>query len=78
MGSRRKFARRFVEGIGKLAGNAKGDCQEEDRRTCRKIVGGCRMVGPPVPQNSSDSQYVSVGKPLIWMEKKKEVKRPPL
>ncbi|RWW51946.1 hypothetical protein BHE74_00041665 [Ensete ventricosum] len=41
MGSRRKFARRFAEGIGKLARNAKGDRQKEDRRTCRKIVGGC-------------------------------------
>ncbi|RWW78290.1 hypothetical protein BHE74_00013499 [Ensete ventricosum] len=39
MGSRRKFARRFVERIGKLAGNAKGDRRKEDQRTCRKIVG---------------------------------------
>ncbi|RWW24229.1 hypothetical protein GW17_00011494 [Ensete ventricosum] len=43
-GSRRKFARRFAEGIGKLAGNAKGDRREEDRRICRKIVGVC-VVG---------------------------------
>ncbi|RWW57412.1 hypothetical protein BHE74_00035808 [Ensete ventricosum] len=42
VGSRRKFARRFVERIGKLAGNAKGDRRKEDRRTCRKIAGGCR------------------------------------
>ncbi|RWV82446.1 hypothetical protein GW17_00056055 [Ensete ventricosum] len=41
VGSRRKFARRFAEGIGKLAGNAKGDRWEEDRRTCRKIARGC-------------------------------------
>ncbi|RWV79405.1 hypothetical protein BHE74_00041494 [Ensete ventricosum] len=41
VGSRRKFARRFVEGIGKLAGNVKGDCREKDRRTCRKIARGC-------------------------------------
>ncbi|RWW17140.1 hypothetical protein BHE74_00054063 [Ensete ventricosum] len=41
MGSRRKFARRFVEGIGKLAGNAKGDRRKEDRRTCRKIARVC-------------------------------------
>ncbi|RWW68306.1 hypothetical protein BHE74_00024184 [Ensete ventricosum] len=39
VGSHRKFAMRFVEGIGKLAGNAKGDRREEDQRTCRKIVG---------------------------------------
>ncbi|RWV95780.1 hypothetical protein GW17_00041562 [Ensete ventricosum] len=44
MGSRRKFARRFVEGIGKLAGNVKGDCRKEDRQTCRKIVRGCRSM----------------------------------
>ncbi|RWV77964.1 hypothetical protein GW17_00061139 [Ensete ventricosum] len=42
VGSRWKFARRFVEGIGKLTGNAKGDRREEDRRTYRKIVGVCR------------------------------------
>ncbi|RRT32547.1 hypothetical protein B296_00045991 [Ensete ventricosum] len=41
MGSRWKFARRFAEGIGKLARNAKGDHQKEDRRTCRKIIRGC-------------------------------------
>ncbi|RWV99846.1 hypothetical protein GW17_00037230 [Ensete ventricosum] len=44
VGSRRKFARRFVEGIKKLTGNAKGDCWEEDRRTCRKIIEGYRIM----------------------------------
>ncbi|RRT66704.1 hypothetical protein B296_00021184 [Ensete ventricosum] len=44
VGSRRKFARRFTEGIGKLVGNAKGDRREEDRRTYRKIAGGCRSM----------------------------------
>ncbi|RZS22930.1 hypothetical protein BHM03_00055767 [Ensete ventricosum] len=44
LGSRLKFARRFAEGIGKLAGNAKGDRQEEDGRTCHKIVGSCRSM----------------------------------
>ncbi|RWV84530.1 hypothetical protein GW17_00053749, partial [Ensete ventricosum] len=39
VGSRRKFARRFAEGIGKLAENAKGD-----QRTCRKIAGGYRSM----------------------------------
>ncbi|RZR73494.1 hypothetical protein BHM03_00024977 [Ensete ventricosum] len=39
VGSRRKFARRFAEGIGNLAENTKGDCREEDQRTYRKIVG---------------------------------------
>ncbi|RRT34495.1 hypothetical protein B296_00008702 [Ensete ventricosum] len=43
--SRQKFARRFAEGIGKFAGNAKGDRREEDRRTCRKIAGGLTMIG---------------------------------
>ncbi|RZR73418.1 hypothetical protein BHM03_00023853 [Ensete ventricosum] len=40
----RKAYREFVEGIGKLAKNTKGDCQEEDWRTCRKITGGCRIM----------------------------------
>ncbi|RZS15924.1 hypothetical protein BHM03_00047819 [Ensete ventricosum] len=44
VGSRQKFARRFAEGIGKLAGNPKGDRREEDRMTCRKIAGGCRSM----------------------------------
>ncbi|RZR73546.1 hypothetical protein BHM03_00025434 [Ensete ventricosum] len=44
VGSRRKFARRFTEGIEKLAGNAKGDHRKEDRRTYRKIIGGCRSM----------------------------------
>ncbi|RRT31417.1 hypothetical protein B296_00055574 [Ensete ventricosum] len=35
---------KFTEGIRKLAGNAKGDCREEDQRTCRKIAGGCRSM----------------------------------
>ncbi|RRT33743.1 hypothetical protein B296_00055509 [Ensete ventricosum] len=43
-GSRQKFARRFAEGIGKLVGNVKGDRREEDRRTYRKIVGGCQSI----------------------------------
>ncbi|RRT43907.1 hypothetical protein B296_00041827 [Ensete ventricosum] len=42
--SRRKFARRFTEGIGKLIGNAKGDRWKEDWRTYRKIAGGCRSA----------------------------------
>ncbi|RZS20918.1 hypothetical protein BHM03_00053489 [Ensete ventricosum] len=44
VGSRRKFARRFAKGIGKLAGNAKGDHWEEDRKTYRKITGSCRSM----------------------------------
>ncbi|RZS28580.1 hypothetical protein BHM03_00062194, partial [Ensete ventricosum] len=44
VGSRRKFARRFAEGIGKLAGNTKGDRRKEDQRTYRKITGDCRSM----------------------------------
>ncbi|RRT58420.1 hypothetical protein B296_00002160 [Ensete ventricosum] len=47
IGSRRKFAKRFAEGIRKLAGKAKGDYRKEDRRTCRKITGVCGSK-PPV------------------------------
>ncbi|RZS28399.1 hypothetical protein BHM03_00062023, partial [Ensete ventricosum] len=43
-GSRRKFARRFAEGIGNLTRNAKGDRRKEDRRICHKIAGGCRSI----------------------------------
>ncbi|RWV77850.1 hypothetical protein GW17_00061270 [Ensete ventricosum] len=44
VGSRRKFTRRFAEGMGKLAGNAKGDRWEEDRRTCHKITESCQSM----------------------------------
>ncbi|RRT32151.1 hypothetical protein B296_00035384 [Ensete ventricosum] len=44
VGSRRKFTKRFAELIEKLAGHAKGDHREEDRRTCRKIAGGYRSM----------------------------------
>ncbi|RWV80856.1 hypothetical protein GW17_00057801 [Ensete ventricosum] len=44
VGSHWKFARRFAEGIGKLARNVKGDRREEDRRTCRKIARGYRSM----------------------------------
>ncbi|RWW19514.1 hypothetical protein GW17_00016427 [Ensete ventricosum] len=44
VGSHRKFAKRFIEGIRKLTGNAKGDRREEDQRTYHKIVGGCRSM----------------------------------
>ncbi|RWW85267.1 hypothetical protein BHE74_00006075 [Ensete ventricosum] len=59
VGSHRKFARRFVEGNRKLARNAKRDSRKEDRRTCRKIVGGCQSI-------RDDSQQVSAGKPPRW------------
>ncbi|RRT76791.1 hypothetical protein B296_00007750 [Ensete ventricosum] len=39
-----KFARRFVEGIGKFAGNVKGDREKEDKRICHKIAGGYRSM----------------------------------
>ncbi|RRT40388.1 hypothetical protein B296_00039473 [Ensete ventricosum] len=44
VGSCRKFARRFTEGIGKLAGNAKGDHRKEDQRTYRKIARACQSM----------------------------------
>ncbi|RRT47585.1 hypothetical protein B296_00013878 [Ensete ventricosum] len=56
MGSSRKFARRFAEGIGKLTGNAKGDYREEDRRTYRKITGGCRSLREGIDWNAVVAQ----------------------
>ncbi|RWV81804.1 hypothetical protein GW17_00056747 [Ensete ventricosum] len=43
-GSRKACLERFIEGIGKLAGNAKGDHQKDDRRTYHKIVEGYRSM----------------------------------
>ncbi|RRT48185.1 hypothetical protein B296_00031749 [Ensete ventricosum] len=64
MGSCRKFARRFAKGIGKLVGNAKGDCWEEDWRTCRKIIGGYRNI-----RELTSKPLRSVGKwPVPWFK----------
>ncbi|RRT54176.1 hypothetical protein B296_00013517 [Ensete ventricosum] len=67
VGSRRKFVRRFVEGIEKLARNMKGDCRKKTEGLAVRllvVVGVCgTTVGPLVPQISGGSQQVSVGKP---------------
>ncbi|RWW08765.1 hypothetical protein GW17_00027779 [Ensete ventricosum] len=44
-GFRWEFARRFVEGIGKLAGNTPGDYRGEDQKTCRKYAGSYWIGG---------------------------------
>ncbi|RWV79526.1 hypothetical protein GW17_00059321, partial [Ensete ventricosum] len=36
----REFARRFAEGIGKLAGNTPGDHWGEDQKACHNYVEG--------------------------------------
>ncbi|RWV89285.1 hypothetical protein GW17_00048568 [Ensete ventricosum] len=74
VGSRRKFARRFVEGIRKLAGNTKGDHWKENRRTCRKIAGGYRSMREAGQRKSQAGirrvevttfADISVGKPPV-------------
>ncbi|RWW20478.1 hypothetical protein BHE74_00028875 [Ensete ventricosum] len=42
-GTSREFARRFAEGIRKLAGNTPKRSLEEDWKTHRKNAGGCRI-----------------------------------
>ncbi|RWW55725.1 hypothetical protein BHE74_00037602 [Ensete ventricosum] len=59
VGSHQEFVRRFAEGIGKLTGNMKGDHREEDRRTCHKNAGGCRIM------RDGDQQLLT-GKPPRW------------
>ncbi|RWW38373.1 hypothetical protein BHE74_00056396, partial [Ensete ventricosum] len=48
----------IAEGIGKLAGKAKGDRRKEDRRTCRN----CRRL-PEYAGNLGDDQMLMAGKP---------------
>ncbi|RWW40801.1 hypothetical protein BHE74_00053752 [Ensete ventricosum] len=43
-GFRREFAMRFIEGIGKLAGNTLGDHRGEDQKICRKYAEVTRLV----------------------------------
>ncbi|RZS23560.1 hypothetical protein BHM03_00056516, partial [Ensete ventricosum] len=73
VGSHQKFTRRFAEGIGKLAGNVKGDHREEDRRTCRKIVGGCRSMRDPylgrVDNKKGRLLYKSIALRCAWRER---------
>ncbi|RZS19488.1 hypothetical protein BHM03_00051742 [Ensete ventricosum] len=66
VGSRRKFTRRFTEGIGKLAGNTKGDRWEEDRRTYRKIVGGCQRFDLHPKKIDSGCRYASRRRTQKW------------
>ncbi|RWW30558.1 hypothetical protein GW17_00004861 [Ensete ventricosum] len=66
VGSRQEFARRFTEGIGKLAGNTKRDCWEKDRRTYHKNAGGYRIMqekveGTTFPENPVGKPPVSDG-----------------
>ncbi|RWW17806.1 hypothetical protein GW17_00018243 [Ensete ventricosum] len=65
VGSRRKFARRFAEGIGKLTRNVKEDRRKEDRRTYHKIAGGCQ---------SMRDQLLTTGKPLGTTGKLRRIK----
>ncbi|RZS16803.1 hypothetical protein BHM03_00048873 [Ensete ventricosum] len=65
-----KFARRFVEGIGKLAGNTLGDCRKKTRRLTARIpedaglVGGQR-VNRPYPGVRAAEPPKSAGKPPV-------------
>ncbi|RWV80644.1 hypothetical protein GW17_00058046 [Ensete ventricosum] len=60
IGSRRKFARRFVEGIGKLTENTKGDRRKEDRMTCLKIAEGCRSMREVSSSPKEDWKWMPV------------------
>ncbi|RWV93430.1 hypothetical protein GW17_00044110 [Ensete ventricosum] len=68
------FRRKFAEGIGKLAGNVKGDRREEDQKTCRKIAGGCWSMREADQRKSqveirkvegTTFAKISTGKPLV-------------
>ncbi|RWV84691.1 hypothetical protein GW17_00053577 [Ensete ventricosum] len=60
-GFRWEFAWRFVEGIGKLAGNTPGDYRGEDQKTYRKYVEECSS-GQRLTVGESPK---SAGKPLV-------------
>ncbi|RRT66078.1 hypothetical protein B296_00005453 [Ensete ventricosum] len=44
-GTSPEFARRFIEGIEKLARNTSGDCQRKTVRLITVESGGCRIMG---------------------------------
>ncbi|RWW26358.1 hypothetical protein BHE74_00011171 [Ensete ventricosum] len=64
MGPRREFAKRFAEGIEKLAGNIPGDRR---KRTIRLILGMSKAIGlagwvasvPPQPRILSGCQWLN-------------------
>ncbi|RZR81453.1 hypothetical protein BHM03_00007679 [Ensete ventricosum] len=68
VGSRREFVRRFVEGIGKLAGNMKGDHWEKTGGLAARMSEATGLCGR--------RSYILVFQ--LRKEKMKEVKRPPL
>ncbi|RRT55346.1 hypothetical protein B296_00022974 [Ensete ventricosum] len=45
MGSRREFARRFAEGIGKLVGNTSGDRRKKTRRLVARMSEAVELAG---------------------------------
>ncbi|RRT59598.1 hypothetical protein B296_00011355 [Ensete ventricosum] len=74
-----KFARRFVEGIGKLVGNISGDYRQKiERLTVRmsKADGLAGYFGRLTRLGPIGRSYIPVFQ--IRIEKMKEVKRPPL
>ncbi|RRT36281.1 hypothetical protein B296_00035878 [Ensete ventricosum] len=56
-----KFARRFTEGIEKLAGNMSGDCRKKTERLTARMPEVAGLVG-----NSGGGQQLSVNKPPRW------------
>ncbi|RRT32716.1 hypothetical protein B296_00051762 [Ensete ventricosum] len=67
-GISRKFARRFIERIGKRAGNTPGDRRKRTKRLVARMSEAVRLVG-----GDRISLYFH-----IRIERMKEVKRPPL
>ncbi|RRT47551.1 hypothetical protein B296_00009692 [Ensete ventricosum] len=68
LGPRRKFARRFAEGIGKLAGNIPGDRRKKKRRLAARMpeaTGLAGRVNRPYPGVRTAEPHRSAGKPPV-------------
>ncbi|RRT32326.1 hypothetical protein B296_00052593 [Ensete ventricosum] len=54
-----KFARRFAEGIGKLAGNTSGDCRKKTKRLAARMSEAIELAG------GTTFAEILTGKPLV-------------
>ncbi|RRT46358.1 hypothetical protein B296_00018122 [Ensete ventricosum] len=78
-----EFARRFAEGIGKLAGNTSGDRQKKSERLAVRMpeaVGLARRatVRPPVPWTQGGCQQLSAVEPPKSGSKRNEERGQPV
>ncbi|RRT42968.1 hypothetical protein B296_00043405 [Ensete ventricosum] len=67
VGSRREFARKFVEGIGKLAGNMKGDHWEKTGGLAARMSEATGLCGTPEGEDEGGQASSSLAISTRWI-----------